>query len=277
MRYLKIIFLFTLPAALFSLNGCRKDTPGADDFTSTAEDIGQAEMISADLDNMTSQVTRMSSFTPENTPDPSYDHFGFSSCAVVTNDSINHILTLDFGNGCMGHDGRTRSGRVVIASNGTGYFDPGSSWTITFDNFYVNGRHVEGIRSVTNNGLNNAGNMTWTIDAQNMKITRPDGSWRSWNSVRTREMTAGYGDSTWTNDIYVINGTLTGTNSQGESINSVLTGITRDHACHFITSGTMTVTPASRPTRTIDFGNGTCDDLATVTRNGMTRTIHLRF
>jgi hypothetical protein len=277
MHNLKILAAVCLTAALFTINGCKKDKDDSEDFTTTAEDIGQAESVSSDVDNMTSQVTRMSSFAPENSQQPSFDHFGFNSCAVVTHDSINHIITYDFGIGCTGQDGKIRSGIITVNYTGSGYFDPGSSWVVTFNNFYVNSRHVEGVRTVTNNGLNGSGNMTWTIDAQNMRITRPDGSWRSWNSIRTREMVAGYGDSTWTNDIYVINGTSTGLNSQGESVSCTHTNITRDLSCHFITSGTMQITPSSRPTRTIDFGNGTCDDLATVTKNGITRTIHLRF
>jgi hypothetical protein len=257
--------------------GCKKDSENTqDDFSSTAEDIGQAENVSSDVDNMVSQA-KVASFSHSQSSDNSFDQFNFHSCATVTNDSVNHILTFDFGTGCTGPDGRTRSGIVSVSYSGNGYFDPGASWTVTFTNYYVNGRHVEGTRSVVNNGLNGSGNMTWSINAQNMKITRPDGSWRSWNSTRTRELISGYGDSTWTNDVYSVNGTMSGTNSSGESVNCVLTNVTRSMLCHFITSGTIQITPSNKPVRTIDFGNGTCDDIATVTKNGMTKTIHLRF
>jgi hypothetical protein len=262
---------------LLMISGCKKeDNTPAEDYTSTAEEVGQTESIATDVDNMTAQVSRTGTFTHENCQDPAADQFSFNSCAMVTNDSVNHILTFDFGTGCTGQDGRVRSGKVIVTYSGSGYFDPGASWTVTFDNFYVDGRHVEGTRIVTNNGLNANGNMTWTINAQNMRIIRPDGRWREWNSQRTREMIAGYGDSTWVNDIYIINGTETGSNSAGHSISLVLTNITRDHSCHWITSGTIAMTPNNRPVRTIDFGNGTCDDIATVTVNGNSRTIHLR-
>lgn len=266
---------------LFSLSvGCKKDNDSVDDnFQSTAEDIGQAESVSSDVENMTSEVSRIGTFNHDPSSSSSMDQFNFHSlsCAIVTNDSINHIITFDFGSGCTGNDNKTRSGKVIVTYNGTGYFDAGSSWVVTFDNFYVNNRHVEGIRSVTNNGLNSSGNMTWSIDAQNMRITRPDGSWRSWSSIRTREMIAGFGDHTWENDEYLINGTSSGLNSNGESVSCILTNIRRQHSCHFITSGTLEITPTGKPNRTIDFGDGTCDDLATVSKNGITRTIHLRF
>jgi hypothetical protein len=264
-----ILLIFTL------FVGCKKDNDSNDDITTTAEDIGQAETVSADVDNMVDEVARMSSFSTQTSNEASFDQFNFSSCATVTNDSINHILTFDFGAGCTGRDGKTRSGQTIVTYSGSGYFSSGSAWTVTFNNFYVNGKHIEGSRSVVNNGIGSDGNMSWTINVQNMKITKTNGSWRSWSGQRTREIVAGFGDSTWTNDVYLINGSFTGINSNGESVTGTLSNIRRDHSCHYITSGTIAITPSGKPTRTIDFGNGTCDDLATVTRNGVTRNITL--
>jgi hypothetical protein len=44
---------------------------------------------------------------------------------------------------------------------------------------------------------------------------------------------------------------------------------------HFV-SGIFNHTPENKPTRTIDFGDGACDDIATVTVNGKTYTVTLR-
>ena len=258
--------------------GCKKekDVTDLEDFQSTSQDIGQAESIGSDVDNMTSQIARTGTFDQSNPSDANHDQFNFLSCATVTHDSINHVITYDFHSGCTGADGKVRAGKVIVNYTGTGHFDPGSSWVVTFDSFYVNTRHVEGTRSVVNNGFNTDNNMNWTITATNMRITRADGTWRTWNSVRNREMVAGYGDTDWQNDDYLINGTADGTNSNGDAVNCVLTDLRREHDCHWITSGTLQITPGSRPVRTIDFGSGTCDDQATVTKNGVSRTITLR-
>ncbi len=273
--------LLVFASALFIIAfnyGCKKDkdTSDLEDFQSTSQDIGQVESIGQDVDNMTSQVSRTGSFDQSNATNSSHDQFNFLGCATVTHDSINHIITYDFHNGCTGADGKVRAGKVIVNYTGTGHFDPGSSWVVTFDSFYVNTRHVEGTRSVVNNGFNTDNNMNWTITASNMRITKTDGSWRTWNSLRNREMVAGYGDTIWENDDYIINGTADGTNSDGDAVNCVLTDLRREHDCNWITSGTLTITPSSRPVRTIDFGNGTCDDQATVTKNGVTRVITLR-
>ena len=258
--------------------GCKKekDLSDMEDFQSTSQDIGQVESIGSDVDNMTSQIARTGTFDQSNPSDANHDQFNFLSCATVTHDSINHVITYDFHSGCTSADGKVRAGKVIVNYTGTGHFDPGSSWVVTFDSFYVNTRHVEGTRSVVNNGFNTDNNMNWTITATNMRITRADGTWRTWNSVRNREMVAGYGDTDWQNDDYLINGTADGTNSNGDAVNCVLTDLRREHDCHWITSGTLQITPGSRPVRTIDFGSGTCDDQATVTKNGVSRTITLR-
>jgi len=118
--------------------------------------------------------------------------------------------------------------------------------------------------------------MNWSINAVNMKVTRPDGTWRTWNSQRTREMIQGYGDSLYVNDIYKVNGTANSTNNSGDVFSAVITDLIRDNSCYWITSGTIAITPSSGIVRTIDFGNGSCDDLATVTKNGNTVSFHLR-
>lgn len=265
-------------ASLF-ITGCRKEEKTSmtteEEYSVSAQRAGEDESTSNDIDNMTAQVARHGTFAPGTCPTPDMDMFSLHSCATITVDSTNRIITYDFGTGCTGRDGRVRSGRVIVNYTGTGYFDAGSSWVVTFDNFYVDGRRVEGTRRVTNNGLNTAGNMTWTIQATNMRITRPDGSWRTWNSQRMREMISGYGDTLWVNDIYKITGTITGSNSAGVNFSTTMTDIIRDHSCRWITSGTMVHTMGTRPPITIDFGSGNCDDEATATRNGITRTIHL--
>ncbi|MBK6840009.1 MAG: hypothetical protein IPG90_18410 [Bacteroidetes bacterium] len=265
--------------ALLMTSACKKDNQNSDnkdDFSNSASDMGQVENIYSDVDNMVAQASETGAID-QRLAAPSEDlQFNFSGCALVTRDTVNHTLTIDFGTGCTGQDGRLRSGKVIVTYTGGGYFTPGASWTITFDNYFVNSRHIEGTRTVTNNGFNSSNNMNWHISAVNMKVTRTDGTWRTWNSERTREMIAGYGDSLHINDIYKVNGTATSTHSSGDVFNAVITDLIRDNSCYWITSGTIAITPPNGVLRTIDFGNGSCDDLATVTKNGNVVTFHLR-
>jgi hypothetical protein len=151
----------------------------------------------------------------------------------------------------------------------------GAQWDVTFDNFYIDDKQVTGTRHVENIGPESNG-CIWNITA-NLVFTRSNSTSRTWNSTRTREITSGYGDSDCSTHVYKINGTATHSDSEsGNSANLTFTDIVRDMDCSYITSGTITVVPGnSRPQRTIDFGSGNCDDEATVTKNGQTRTIHL--
>lgn len=257
---------------------CQKEKTSSDitDYQTSPQDIGQMESIFTDVDNLVAEASVNGSVNGRFSNPQDANSFILNACATVTNDSINGVLTIDFGTGCTGPHGRTRSGIIRINYSGGHYFDPGATRTVTFVNYYIDGRHVEGSRSIVNNGFNTAGNMNWTITATNMLITNPNGSWQAWNDQRNREMTAGLGDSLWVNDVYLINGSGSGANSRGHSSTSVLTNLVRDNSCHWIINGTIENTPSSRPVRLIDFGNGTCDDLASVTVNGNTYTIHLR-
>jgi hypothetical protein len=267
---------FILIVFFLALQSCKKDKTELEDFQSSAQDIGQMESIYTDIDNLVAEASSKDNFSGRYSNPLEADQFVINSCATITNDSLNGILTIDFGTACVGRDGRTRSGIIQINYSGGRYFDVGSTRTVSFINYYIDGLHVEGSRNIINNGFNSAGNMNWTITATNMMVTRPDGSWHSRSGQRNREMIAGYGDSLWVNDVYLINGTGSGTNNQGNGSTSILTNLVRDNSCHWIIRGTIELTPTSRPSRLIDFGNGTCDNLGTVTMNGNTRTIRLR-
>ena len=255
-------------------SGCKKEKDSADEnFAAEAQDISQSEDISTSIDNMIAEAFNSASGTVDG-------RIGFpvnsdlSNCATVTWDSAHSTATIYFDH-CAGRNGHTRDGYIIVTYSGGNYWTMGAQWDVTFDDFYIDDNHVTGTRHVENVGPESNG-CIWNINA-NLLFTRSDGSSRTWTSTRTREITEGYGDTVCSNHVYKINGTATHTDSQsGNSADLTFTNIIRDLDCAYITSGTITVVPNNgRPQRTIDFGNGTCDDLATVNRNGHTRTIHL--
>ena len=280
-RNLTYSLLFALTGIFIAtFSSCQKEKASSPatstDIQTSAQDVVQIESIFTDIDNLVAEASEKGTSTARLSSSDPASTFILSACATITNDTVSGILTIDFGTGCTGPHGRTRSGIIQMTYSGGRYFTPGSMRSITFINYYVDGRHIEGTRSTVNNGFNTAGNMNWTITASNMKVTMPNGDWHSWNDQRTREMTAGFGDSLWVNDVYLINGTGTSTNSNGGSAATTLTNLVRANSCHWIISGTIENIPSNRPARLLDFGNGNCDDLATVTVNGNTHTIHLR-
>jgi hypothetical protein len=285
MKTKNLISMMMLTAATISLSfmaSCRKDdstkiTSDTDDEATTyADRFQEAEGVSSDVDVMSDEAIETGSVSFRNGSASQNNYL--LSCATITNDSATQTTTIDFGTGCTGPHGHTRSGQIIIHHNGLNYFDVGYQRIVTFNNYYIDSKHVEGTRTITNIGLNPAGHYNWTIVADSMRITKPNGNYHQWNSARNREMIAG--DTVLFDPagiVYSITGSLSGVNSNGVTCTaSITSALIKPGSCFFrIVSGIIVITPSNRPQLTIDYGNGNCDDIATVTRNGVSHIIHI--
>jgi hypothetical protein len=281
MKRVTILPKLVIGLAILSFNlldGCKKDTattttPSNDEVQTESRDIAQSEDVNNDIDNSVSEaMVEHGSGSLAERSDPSNSEL---SCASVVRDSVAHTVTITY-NHCMGPHGHVRDGQIIITYQNGGYWDVGASWDVAFNNFYIDDMQVTGTRHVANVGPASNG-MTWNINASLTFTNTSNGNSRSWASTRTRTITQGYGDTIPSHHIYVINGTATQSNNQnGHSVAITMTNLTRDLSCQYITAGTLNCHPNDgRPDRLIDFGNGTCDDVATVTINSNTFTIHL--
>jgi hypothetical protein len=200
----------------------------------------------------------------------------YSSCAVKTHDTLSEprVLTIDFGTGCMGNDGRMRSGLVTITYSGP-YAEPGHLHTITTTNYVVDGNQVEGTITVFNEGLN-ANNHLWFTKTVNATITKEDGEVLQWQANRTKEWIEGFTTIQRLDDIYLVSGTHAAQSSDGTSFTSlILEPLRKVKACSWKTAGVVEVTKTDKPVKTINFGDGTCDNDAVVTVNGNDFAIQL--
>lgn len=270
--------IMLLTAATLTLSSCKKEDEDSD--TSTAGDNALAESTFQDVTNIASEAGdgSLSNYRGGN-----YEGL-LSTCAVITMDtavSTNpDTLRINFGSSnCMCNDGRNRRGTIVITYNGH-YRDSGTVWNISFDNYFVNDNQVLGTKTVSNLGHNQAGHLVYDVNVNGSLVLANNGGTITWTSQRQREWTAGESTSQWSDDVYSITGTASGTSASGNSYSATITNpLIRNMALgcrrHFV-QGTVEVTPSNKPMRTIDFGTGACDDIATVTINNNTYTIHLR-
>jgi len=201
-----------------------------------------------------------------------------SDCATVTLDTtvFPRVLTIDFGEeNCLCNDGKYRRGKIIITFTGR-YREPGTVITHGFENFYVNDKSIDGTKVVTNMGENDNGNLYFTIEVVGV-IQRPgDSGTFSWNASRVREWIQGSDTKNRWDDIYLVTGTAEGTRPNGLTWErEIMTPLRIELACRFIVSGTVEIRPQDRPVRLLDYGNGDCDNVATVTINGETYTIYL--
>lgn len=212
-----------------------------------------------------------------------------ASCASVTLEPLGadfpKTLTIDFGGGCQGIDGRHRSGQIICEFTGL-YRNEGTVTTVDLQNYELDNYQVEGHKVITNQGDNSDGNPYFTIEVTGASVTSQEGT-ATWSSDRIRTWTEGSNTNWFTtdttqplgimglngilDDIYQVEGTAEGTTRQGVPYTIVITSpLEVQVGCRWIKAGTLVISPQNLNDRTIDYGTGTCDNSATVEVNGDT-------
>ena len=261
-----------------SFNSCKKkDNPVSAD-TQAAQDNAYAEGTYNDAYNAVDVAARSNGATSLfKTAEATLDMLSGAS-VTITLDTISVLrkVTIDFGTGTSCKDGRIRSGQIIATWNGR-YRDSGSVISITFKNYTVNGNQVTGTKTVTNLGHNSKGNLHFSIVVTGASITTSTGT-ISWQSTRDREWVAGESTIDWTDDVYNITGSASGTNRKGQTFTiTIVKPLVVALNCHWIESGSFDIsTSASNSTGTVDYGPGACDDQATFTYNGKSYDFTLR-
>ena len=200
-------------------------------------------------------------------------------CAVVTHDHENHVITIDFGDGCTGPNGVVRSGKIIIKYSGY-RFVPGSYWVVTFEEFYINRRHIEGVRTVTNISESLAANPKFHILLEGGMVTWPD------NTFATREVDrvrVWFRAANPILDEYHILAESTADGTTRKEINYsclVLEDLVYKRSCRNLKKGRFPVAGVKEVVfgdrkYIVDFGDGECDTIVTITTGDETKTIDL--
>lgn len=205
------------------------------------------------------------------------------TCPVIYvdhNDSVfwPKTITIDFGtDGCLGPFGTERKGEIITTITDR-YLKEGSVRAVTFDNFYINDFKIEGTKTVTNEGFNNDGFMYFTVELTGGKIITPTGKEITREFSHTRTWIEGRLTPRWRwDDKYLINGDASGINRFGKTYSrTIASPLLFETACRWITSGVVEIQIEDHPLITLDYGNGECDDEATITVNGETKDIKLK-
>ncbi len=261
---------------LFSTS-CKKDKVSQDEAEAT-EYITDAMVESTfdEVGEIADQAFNSFSIGLKSTEE---SNFLFAPCATITVDTVvmPHLMTIDFGvENCLCRDGNYRRGQIVVTFTGR-YREPGTIRTHTFVDYYVNDNHVEGTSTISNLGFNENDDIYYSIVVEG-SITFVGGEGTiSWTANHIRTWIEGYETMTWMDDIYLIEGESSITHlNDNTTTREILTPLRRELTCPHFVSGTIEITPEERPVRVLDFGDGNCDNIATVTINGNTYTIRLR-
>jgi hypothetical protein len=264
----KQISIVALISAITMLS-CRKDREGlADTDTALAQKYSTIEQSNNDLDGLANEIV----YTKNTSLKTNENSDILSTCASIdfnykTNDSVNAVV--DFGNNnCLCNDQKYRKGKVKIV-----YGKVSKSISLSTENYYVNNNKVEVSRNLkyilpTYFVINASASITFADSSQT--ITE--------NSTRTINWTEGSNTlSDKTDDVFLVSGNGYGINHNGENYTVDITSpIKRTGDCSFIRSGKIEIKPGNKLARVINFGDGTCDDIATVSIGKFSKIIALK-
>jgi hypothetical protein len=198
------------------------------------------------------------------------------NCPVITYDKTSNPrkMILDFGTGCVGHDDKTRSGKIIITSSA--FENLTLERVKTFENFIVEGKKIEGkiIKKIT---LNRENLSRVAEIKEDIKVTFEDNTILTRKANLTREQIFGIPGVRADNETKTWGEVIT-TRHSGATITKTIaeaTPLLFKASCKQIVSGIVTFTNGD-VSWTIDYGTGECDNTATVTRDGETRTVKLK-
>ncbi len=185
------------------------------------------------------------------------------------------VYEYDFGAcGSYAFDGIPRTGKWQITFRKGGIKKPGTSLLIRLLNYKLSTVTYSADSVVFKNGGENNGIYTYTISVYNALCTAS--TWTiSYSSTRsvmvdTKNTTDPTDDNTT-----IVSGSASGKNRENRNFTVTINSLTKPANCKYITKGTVQISPSGLNTRTIDYGNGTCDNKASVSVNGSTFEITL--
>ena len=276
----KLFWMLAAFSVIF-LASCSDETETP--FTETENEIVNAEAeIDADfedVDNLTLESMESNVYSGSSGSRVAHRRHHVPDCAEVTHDPENMTITIDFGDGCELRNGKLVSG-VINISYTARKFMPGSIITTTLENFMVDGKLIEGTRVVENISESLEDNPTFHITLTDGKVTFEDGAFATREADKTVMWIRA--DNPLLDEFHVLEGsTASGVNVEGiEYSMAVVETIIYKNLCgdQFIkapVSGVKQIVKGDRE-YIIDFGDGECDTLVTVTSGDETWTVELK-
>ncbi|MGQ1947220.1 hypothetical protein ACT3CD_09005 [Geofilum sp. OHC36d9] len=234
-------------------------------FTGTADMIGELSAKSMDSDQLKSSVA-----------DKWQDRYANGEAPDITIDWTDGgypcTITLDYGEETTLANGRIISGTMAITLSGS-LTTEGATRTATFtdltvDSLTVNGTIEKNILSVTEERE--------VYIVRDLEFTLPDSTTLNCYDEITRTWEQGIGTPFYyVDDVMTINGYGTCTDSDGNQYRRDITKtLQKQGGCRYLVSGTVSYAANGLTFGTVDYGDGTCDNIGTFTSiNGETEFI----
>jgi hypothetical protein len=283
---------FTLIALSFGLiTSCSED--GVSGFSENLSTTTVMETINSiafeeDIDELVSESMNLNSNassarSADTTADKGPKKFmgdKYGDCATVVEDEEDNTKTITFSEDCEGKRGQTRSGTMIVTYSET-QGEAGSFRQVTYDDFYLNGVKIEGTRRTEIISIDENGSKTMRTSMTDGKMIYEDGTFKTKNSEMTRYTHVENDEKQYSS----LTGSKSAVSTEGVSFSmQITTPIKFVYNCDdlgFRKRGKIPVEGIKvsidgDQTITTDFGDGTCDTLVEVTKDGEVETVDLK-
>lgn len=196
-----------------------------------------------------------------------------------TNENPSGTITIDFGAGCEDILGNVRKGKIIITFSGKKFL-PGSTVKTTFVGYSINSIQLSGVRTLTNITASNVEAPKFQIELVEGLAIWPDATTatREHCLVRTWERAQNP-----TQDRMVVNQcagaevAASGTNRRGRAYTmSIIEPLVYKRGCPIAVEGVKQfVDVATGKVITVDYGDGDCDRIITISVDGNSRSVNV--
>lgn len=265
-----------LALSMFILS-CSKD-----DNSSPSSELSEAQ-VSAKIDLVTEDVAKIAEdqYALQANPGAGKNDLetqDLPECATVTVALTATTWTrmVVFDN-CTLPNGNVLDGTIIV-SGSLNFDTPSHTISYSFVDFHHNNILIEGNKTIVRS-LQSTATLTAVHPVANMTIdmtvTFPNGNVYHREGNRVREMIEGFSTPIiWMDNVFSISGSWSTTFPAGNRTSTITTPLIVEANCPYIVSGVVT-TVRNDNTATLDYGDGDCDNQATLTINGNTTTITL--
>jgi hypothetical protein len=275
MKMKKLIFGMLFLAGMAVIGACQKD----DEEATMSEQIAEDD---AALDDVANIIDAQVDATVGSDDEYSGSAAPALKAAQVATDPVISVtfptegqlwpryITIDYGTENLTVNVGTQLNPVNVLIRGkikihksNPYFTTNSTRAVAFEGFYVNDNEIAGTVNYVNNGKNSDEDWVFGYNST-LKLTTPDGFWVSRTVTLVRKVDTGVLPLNIWDDVITMNGDAVGANSKGWAYSHTITDVVRQRAFRFPVSGTVEVVN-NLTTFTLDYGNGTPDNIATIT------------
>lgn len=279
---LNFLILFTMTFSLVFLSSCEKTDETLDLTTDNELEAVMQQTFAAELFDEIIEIGEEAEAvaTTKSTEEVASPFFRLSECVTITREFFedSRTITIDFGEeNCEGADGKFRRGKIIITRSGF-YWHSEVTATYAFENYFVDNNQLVGTKSYTG-AFNEDGTYSSSFTAEGEIILADDAGTISWSSTRNYYISEGADTWGFADNRVEVTGSSSGLTSNGVAFSSEikepLIRIYAEGCFRFYVAGITEILQADGTVITINYGDGTCDNLAEVTTNGVTEIIEL--